>query len=227
MTVLLAVAAVGGGLLLDRSRRSVVARTVAAGNGTSSTRRWSVPRWPVGGRSDRAADDAATIETIARSLRSGSSVHAALDEAAAREGALAEQLRRVVTSVSGGRLAADELSRAASVAPEVLRPALRLLAVAIHDGGSTADAVARTAAVVRDDQALRADARVQSTQARTSALAITALPLLFVALSMLTAPAVPGFLFGRQLGWLVLAVGLGLDALGWWWMRRLTHGALP
>ena len=29
------------------------------------------------------------------------------------------------------------------------------------------------------------------------------------------------------LGWLVLGGGLALDALGWWWMRRITRGALP
>ncbi len=225
--LLLSVTVVGGALLVDRSRRCALLRVGASGGSARRAVRTSLEWWPRRGPTATLDDDAGVMEAIARALRSGASVHAALEEAARRDGPLAGQLRQVVGSAAGGRLAAVELRRSAADAPERLRPALRLLAVAIDHGGASADAISRAAAVVRSEQTLRADAQVQSTQARTSALAIVALPVIFVALSMLTAPTVPGFLFGRPLGWLVLGGGLVLDALGWWWMRRITRGALP
>jgi Flp pilus assembly protein TadB len=35
------------------------------------------------------------------------------------------------------------------------------------------------------------------------------------------------FLLRTPSGWLCLAIGLGLDAGGAWWMARLTRGASP
>ncbi|MEO1063871.1 MAG: type II secretion system F family protein [Actinomycetota bacterium] len=216
---------VGAVLLLDRSRRSAVLRLRDA-EASQPLLQWSILDRRDGRPRRREADDAATIEAVARALRSGASVHRALDEASERGGALGGRLRQVVEAASRGRPLAGELQRSSWSASKQVAPALRLLAVAIDDGGATADAIHRSATVVRAEQALRADAEVQSTQARTSAMAIAALPLVFVSLSMMTAPSVAQFLFGRPLGWLVLAVGLGLDLVGWWWMRRLTKRAL-
>ncbi|MEM9711140.1 MAG: type II secretion system F family protein [Actinomycetota bacterium] len=231
IVALVVVLVVGGSVLLDAGRRGALTRLAGSPGAVSGPgpKRVVVDLLDrVGWPSRRTtADDAATVESVARSLRSGASVHGALEEAARREGDLAHRLRVVVAAASAGRPVDVELERAAASSPGEVAPALRLLAVALHAGGESADAVARSAAVVRAEQAIRADAKVQTTQARASAAVISALPVLFVVLSTLTAPTVPSFLFGRPLGRVVLAAGLGLAVLGWWWMRWLTRRVLP
>ena len=51
--------------------------------------------------------------------------------------------------------------------------------------------------------------------------------LAFTGLLALTDPSVPRFLVGSEIGWACLAVGLGLDAAGGWWMHRIIAGVLP
>jgi Flp pilus assembly protein TadB len=52
-------------------------------------------------------------------------------------------------------------------------------------------------------------------------------PAAFAVVLGLTDGAAARFLLRTPAGWLCLAVGLGLDAGGAWWMARLTRGASP
>ena len=74
---------------------------------------------------------------------------------------------------------------------------------------------------------LAGEVRVQTAQARASAVALAVLPLGFTGLLALTDPGVPRFLVGSELGWACLAFGLALEAAGGWWMHRITTGVLP
>lgn len=71
---------------------------------------------------------------------------------------------------------------------------------------------------------LERDRRAASAQVRLSAMVVGAMPLAFL---LLAGPAARGpmrVLLREPAGWMLLATGLGLDALGWAWMRRLSGG---
>jgi Flp pilus assembly protein TadB len=55
-----------------------------------------------------------------------------------------------------------------------------------------------------------------------SARLLTALPLGFSAWGVLTSSSVRAAFRDTPLTAICLAVGLSLNALGWWWMRRLV-----
>jgi len=93
--------------------------------------------------------------------------------------------------------------------------------LAVMAGGEPADLLAGVADSLRDDQAVAAEARALATQARASAAVVALAPLAF---AVLTAPFRSGGLIGSgAVGWLAVA-GLSLDAVGLWWMWRLTGG---
>jgi len=67
--------------------------------------------------------------------------------------------------------------------------------------------------------------RALSSQARASAYVIGCAPVVFLAFVGITDPESVGFLVGTSIGWLCLLSGLGLDALGAWWMTRIVARA--
>lgn len=68
------------------------------------------------------------------------------------------------------------------------------------------------------------DRRAASAQVRLSAIVVGAMPLAFLVLAGPAARGPMRVLLHEPAGWMLLAVGLGLDALGWAWMRRLSGG---
>ena len=84
------------------------------------------------------------------------------------------------------------------------------------------NAIDGVAATLRTNLAIAGEVRALSSQARLSALVIVLAPL---ALSFLATTADGGtaaFLLGKPLGLLCLVAGLGLDGVGWLWMRRIV-----
>src|ERR687898_228054 len=67
----------------------------------------------------------------------------------------------------------------------------------------------------------------RDTRLAATALALSIAPAAFAVVLGLTDGAAARFLLRTPAGWLCLAVGLGLDAGGAWWMARLTRGASP
>jgi Flp pilus assembly protein TadB len=55
-----------------------------------------------------------------------------------------------------------------------------------------------------------------------SALVIVLAPVAFTALATSTDRRTAGFLLRTPFGLTCLTLGIGLDLLGWWWMRRIT-----
>jgi Flp pilus assembly protein TadB len=62
-----------------------------------------------------------------------------------------------------------------------------------------------------------------SAQARTSALVVGGVPLLYVCWTALADRRAFHALTGTVTGRACLALGLGLEALGGWWMRRILR----
>lgn len=70
------------------------------------------------------------------------------------------------------------------------------------------------------------EARALSSQARSSAAVLVALPPFGAACFCLLDPAVARTLLGTPLGWCCIVAGAGLDAAGAWVMQRMVDGAL-
>ena len=120
----------------------------------------------------------------------------------------------------------ESLDRWAEEQPVVeVRLAATALALAADAGGSAARAVESVAATLRERRSAVEEVRVQSVQARLSAVVIALLPLGFTAWCVTTDPRAAAFLLGSAAGWLCLTVGLTLLALGGWWMARIVRSA--
>lgn len=170
---------------------------------------------------ERALPDA--LDAVARSLRSGSSLRQALDEAAgSMTGPLGEDLERLTGEIADGATLVDALARWPALRPV---PGVRLAAAALslgaETGGASAQAVDGVAATLRTNLGIAGEVRALSSQARLSALVIVLAPIAFAVLAAATDGSTATFLLGTRFGLLCVAAGLGLDGLGWWWMRRI------
>ena len=96
------------------------------------------------------------------------------------------------------------------------------LDLATSTGASQVQAVEGIATTLRDRLALAAEVRALASQARASAAVLVAAPIGFAVVIALADPSTAQFLFATPTGLACLAAGLGLDATGAWWMRRLT-----
>ena len=168
----------------------------------------------------------AALEAVARSLRSGAALRAAVAEAAAvTPGSLGADLARVARAAEAdGIVAALDGWAGARPLPGV-RLAVAALCLGAETGGAQARAIDGVAMTLRQRLAVAAEARALASQARASAAVIALAPLLFCGLTSATDRRVGAFLFGSGAGAAVLAAGLLLDGVGAWWMARLTRPA--
>ena len=180
------------------------------------------------GRRDRNLEVALpnALDGIARSLRSGASLHQAVADAATdAHGTLGADLRRVARDVDDGVPLSDALARwSGDRSLSGVRLATAALALGAETGGASAQAIDGVAATLRINLAIAGDVRALASQARMSALVIVLAPVAFTMLATGTDDRTAAFLFRTPFGLLCLVLGLGLDALGWLWMRRITAG---
>ncbi|MCH1435641.1 MAG: type II secretion system F family protein [Acidimicrobiales bacterium] len=177
-----------------------------------------VGRW----RQRRAADPdvALQLELFARELRGGASMASATV-------ALAEAgdpgLLGVRRRLDAGASLRDELDRWASAFPAEEALLVRaVLGLGASTGAALADALDRTAEVIRERRELASELNALTAQSRASALLVAAAPVAFLAVFGLTDPGSLGVLVTSPLGWVCLLAGIGLDGIGFWWMRRLV-----
>jgi tight adherence protein B len=103
-----------------------------------------------------------------------------------------------------------------------VRLAVAAITLGIEAGGTTAQAVDSVASRIRDRLLLRREIAASSAQVRASvAVLVGAPPLAALVLGGLDGRALR-FLFLAPAGWVLLAVSLGLDTVGWLWMRKLV-----
>ena len=189
------------------------------GSGTIRPGEAWIDRW----RSSPRRIDAALpdfVDDLARSLHSGATLTEALADAGRLEGPLARDLRQVAIDVDLGAPVGEALRRW-----ESRRPGTRVgLVVAVVDlalvaGGEPVTLLTSVADSMRDEEAVVAESRALATQARASAAVVCLAPLGF---AVLTSPFRSGsFLSGASP--LLVLLGLGLDAVGLWWMWRITR----
>jgi tight adherence protein B len=167
----------------------------------------------------------AVLESVAAQLRAGASLRQAVVGVVPprSRSALPEHWRRLADDVAVVSVEAA-LGRWAEEAGDrsSVRLAAGALALAATTGGSPARAVDGVASTLRARLALGEEVRALSAQARASAAVIAAAPVAFSVLAGLGDRRIFAF-FASPLGLVLLVAGLGLDALGAWWMHRLCR----
>lgn len=164
------------------------------------------------------AEIAGWCDAVVRELRSGTSLGGALRSVQPPPGS---SLVEIPHRLSRGVRVADAVTLPATSPDE--QAALIVLAACAEHGGPAAQPLDRLAAMLRRRAADAAERAVHSSQARLSALVMTLLPGCVLALLVTTSPSVRA-VTGSPLGAIVVTGGLGLNALGWCWMRRIIAG---
>lgn len=178
-------------------------------------------RW--GRRSEQGDAIPHALELTARSLRSGASVLTALEAVAAD---LPETgLRPVVSRVRGGLSLSEALEGWVADVPE-RRTAAALLVLGHRSGAAMAASLDAAAASLRQRQALGSEIRALTSQTRASGMVVAAAPAGFAAVVAVVDRDALSVLLSTPVGLLSLALGLVLEALGLWWMARLSRGVV-
>ena len=166
------------------------------------------------------------LEAVAAALRGGAALAPAIGEAAATDGPLGAELRRIAHHADAGRPLVDAVDEWAGTRSDPhTRLAAAALAVAAELGGPGAEAVDAAAGSLRERAVVDDEVAALSVQARLSAVLLTFAPVAFAFLLSSIDPTSAEFLFRTRAGWACIVVGVGLDALGALWMARLVGGA--
>ena len=191
-------------------------------------RRRQGTRWP------------AALSLMAREVRSGSSLPTAMSIAADTEPTLnglagmVEAMRfashgdphQIISAPKMGATQALSRGQAAAVLLEADdRLAMSALRVLLTDGGRVSAGLDRAADAIRGRHTIADQREAQAAQARMSARVLGALAPGFALWTVSTDSRVCSFLLGSIPGLVCVAVGLGLSATGYWWMRRIVNRA--
>lgn len=179
------------------------------------------------GRPDRALPSFAS--DLARSVRTGATLRAALSEVAGTaDPSLRPALAAVLGRVERGHALDDALAEWARSAGS---PALDLIVGACRfgdaHGGDLARALDGAGAACLDTLELADETRALTSQARTSALVLLALPPVGTAVFAAADPSVATVLLATPAGWVCLSLGLALEAVGLGvssWLVRTVSG---
>jgi tight adherence protein B len=165
------------------------------------------------------------LERLATALRSGASLPQALREVGeALDPPLGPEVAALAQAAERGRPLRDVLDEWSTTHDDSgTRLATTALVLATVVGSAPARAIDGVAATLRERLDLAAERRALAVQARTSALVLSVAPVGFAALLVVGDTAAAGFLLGTPAGWACLALGVGLDVAGAWWMTRLSR----
>lgn len=191
-----------------RPRRAVViARSLATPAPASAS---GAPR-------STSVDHSELLDAVARRVRTGSSLTAAVIDEIDRSPPLrptAEGLRR------GGTLSAA-LDRVHATDPDVALM-VHALSAAARLGGPVAATLDQAASVVRERSAARAERRAHSAQARLSARVMTIVPVAFAGWNVISSETARAVYLTSQAGAAVAVAGVLLNIAGWRWMKKIV-----
>jgi tight adherence protein B len=167
------------------------------------------------------------LETVARFVRSGSSLPVALRQASAE---LDELVRRelvvVLSATDHGRSLADSFDDWARVSHSPTRQMVAAAMVLAHRvGGQAARTFDSLASSLRARAAARREAQVMAAQARASALVIGVAPIAFALVLAAFDPAIAGAVVRSAAGRVCVLGGILCEAVGLWWIHRLATRA--
>lgn len=183
--------------------------------------RWRGP-WARPANPPTDADVATWCDRLARRVRTGDTLAAAI-VAAEPPPSVRDGVGSIVLALDRGA----DLPTAVATARgrgRALDTALTVVGTCGRLGGPAAEPLDRAASALRRWVADAADRHTQSAQARTSAIALTSLPVAFLAVTLLTSSSVRAGVTSVP-GAIAVGTGLALNTTGWWWMRRIIGGA--
>lgn len=183
-------------------------------------RRVLVDRW-TGRRVRRepgAAAVAAWCDDLARELRSGTTLRQALTNVVPDDASTSACTAPLRLGLQRARPIEQALTGDVGAH---LQLAVAVIVAAAEVGGSAAPAIDRVAATLRQRAADRDERRVQAAQARLSAHVMTAVPVVMLALLVVSDGDVRTTL-ATPVGGACVVVGLTLNVVGWLWMRRIV-----
>ena len=165
-------------------------------------------------------------DTIARSLRAGNSLVAAISvvgEQAAEpaRGEFAEVFRQLSFGLPLREALLQLLDRAPS---QDLRVLVSSILVQKDSGGDLTKILDRTSEVIRERQKLAGDIRVHTAQGRMTGWVLCIMPLLMFAAIKATNPGYFGALTGTPLGHKILYIGIVLLGAGALLIKRIISG---
>ena len=171
----------------------------------------------------RSLDLPGFVDVTARSLAAGASLRAALVDAGDIVGGpIRDDMLALEQQIDAGRslsTALDDWSRECGDGGVAL--VVTAAGLGIEFGRGMAAAFAGLATTLADRHEIAAEARAASSQARASAVMLSALPAGFVLMMSMVDPGVPRTLFLSPIGWACLAGATVLDGIGFVWMRSL------
>jgi tight adherence protein B len=103
-----------------------------------------------------------------------------------------------------------------------VRLAVGALVLATQTGGPPARVIEDVASAIRTRQQVAREAHALAAQARLSAIVVGVAPVGFMLVTCLTDARNSHLLFGTPLGIACVVTGLALDAVGAWWMHRMS-----
>lgn len=165
------------------------------------------------------------LDAVARDVRSGASLTAAVESALASP-ARPRSLDPAHDALRRGAAVSDALRscEASSVGDPDLSAVAQVLTTCADVGGPSAEPIDRTATVLRERAAARADRRAHAAQALLSARVLTVVPIAFASWSASRDGRLREVYAHSRPAQLGVAGGLVLCVAGWHWMRRLVEG---
>lgn len=165
------------------------------------------------------------VEALAAELRAGQPPPVALATVAAEAPVLGA---RVVAATRAAGPVADLLDAAADAPGAAgLHAVAACWRVAEQSGGGLARGLDRVARGLRDEQQVAREVSGQLAGPRATGLLLAGLPLFGLLLGSALGADPVRVLLGTSIGWACLAVGVPLQAAGWWWVHRLAAAVDP
>jgi tight adherence protein B len=164
------------------------------------------------------------LDRIGAELRAGGTIASAVAGVAGGDGPLAADFARIELRSRIGATSEDALAAWARERPVPgVSAAAGALALCATVGGRAADALEGLSSSLRDRIAVVAEAEALSAQARMSALVIGGVPFAYLGWSALVDPATLATITGTAVGRFCFGVGVALELVGLWWMRRIVR----
>jgi tight adherence protein B len=184
----------------------------------------------VAARRDAAYDAslATALDAMARAVRGGGSLQAAVGEAANGVGGLVgSDLHRIAASVQRGvRFEAALTAWRTERDRASVHLAVGAIALAAQTGGPPARVIEDVAASLRMRMQIENEARSLGAQARLSAIVVGVAPIGFALVACAVDSRNASLMFGTPIGVACLILGLGFDVAGAVWMHRISQTVL-
>jgi tight adherence protein B len=164
------------------------------------------------------------LTLVASGLRSGLSLAQAVASGAQNgSDVLSRQMRRAGAEVALGIDLPDALDHVATrMESDDLRWAVQALRIQREAGGSLSGILDTAAAAVRQRAQVQREVRALSAEGRLSAVVLIILPLGVFAFFLVTRREYVEIFWTTAIGWLMLAILVGILGIGTLWMRRIV-----